>query len=152
MKQFLEHAVVDVLAIDKDGKYLLIEEGRPGREGLYNLPGGHVEPHETLFEAAIRETKEESGYDVELTGLVGIYQAIFPHINVSGPVFSAKVVGGEAATSAEHPSVRWVTRDELLALAKDGKLFSKYPPLAIANYQERGAFPLDVITSTAYTT
>jgi 8-oxo-dGTP pyrophosphatase MutT (NUDIX family) len=145
----IDHAIVDVLIIDGD-RYLLVEEGKPGREGLFNLPGGHVEAHETLMDAALREAKEETGYDVKLTGLVGVYQGIYPHINVSGPVFSARIVGGEPAPSDEHPSLKWVTKEELYDLAKQGKLFTKYPPFAVGHYVTRGAFPLDVIASYEY--
>lgn len=140
----IDHAVVDVLIIDGD-KFLLVEESKPGREGLFNLPGGHVEPHETLFAAAMRETKEETGYDVELTGLVGVYQAIYPNLNVSGPVFGAKIVGGEPTPTPQHPSLRWVTQAELAQLAKDGKLFTSYPPFAVGHYTARGLLPLDSV-------
>ena len=146
----IDHAVVDVLIVDQD-KYLLVEESKPGRKGLFNLPGGHVEAHETLFDAAIREAKEETGYDIELTGVVGIYQAVYPHINVSGPVFAAKIIGGSGTPSPEHPSQRWVTKNELDDLAKNDKLFTKYPPYAVAHYTSRGAFPLDTIACYTYT-
>ncbi|MBL8159564.1 NUDIX hydrolase [Candidatus Saccharibacteria bacterium] len=145
----IEHAVVDILII-KDNKFLLVEESKPGREGLFNLPGGRVEAHETLFAAAIREAKEESGYDVELTGLVGVYQGVTPLYNVSGPVFSARIIGGEATPTPAHPSIRWVTKDELDGMAKAGELFTKYPPIAIAHYETRGILPLDTISCTVY--
>ena len=148
MKQ-IDHAIVDVLIV-REGKFLLVEEGKPGRKGLFNLPGGHVEAHETLFDAAIREAKEETGYSIELTGVVGIYQAIYPHVNVSGPVFSAKITGGSPAPTPEHPTLKWVTKDELYALAKEGKLFTKYPPFAVTHYTTRGVFPLDIVASYDY--
>jgi 8-oxo-dGTP diphosphatase len=141
----VDHSVVSTLVVIDD-KFLLVQEGKPGREGLYNLPGGHVEAHETLFEAAIRETKEESGYEIELTGVVGVYQSIYSHINVSGPVFSAKVVGGKPLTSKAHPDVKWVTMEELHAMAKAGQLFTKYPPAAADHYTSRGRLPLDIVT------
>lgn len=148
----MEHAIVDVLIVDKSGqKFLLVEESKPGRGNRYNLPGGHVEVHETLFEAAVREAKEETGYDIELTGLVGIYQGIYKNLNVSGPVFSAKVIGGSATPSVEHAEVRWVTADELYNLAKSEKLWTKYPPFAVNHYLTRGSFPLDIVASYDYT-
>lgn len=147
----LDHAIVSVL-VAHDGKYLLVEESKPGREGLFTMPGGHVEGHETLFDAAVREVREESGYSVELTGLVGIYQSIYPHINVSGPVFCAELTSVEQVTaSAEHPSTRWVTKDELYELAAAGKLFTKYPPFAVNHYETRGPFPLSLVAMYDYT-
>ncbi|HSE29790.1 MAG TPA: NUDIX domain-containing protein [Candidatus Saccharimonadales bacterium] len=146
----IDHAIVDILII-KDDKFLLVQESKPGREGLYNIPGGHVDAHETLFEAAVREAKEETGYDVELTGVIGIYQSILPELNVSGPVFTAKIIGGEATSSAEHPDVKWVSADELYRMAKEGELFTKYPPFAVNHYLTRGAFGLEIIASYDYT-
>jgi len=145
----IDHAIVDVLVV-KDNKFLLVEEGKPSRKGLLNLPGGHVEADETLFDAALREVKEETGYEVELTGVIGIYQGIFPNLNVSGPVFAAKVIGGEPTPTAEHPAVHWVTKEELYDLAKDAKLFTKYPPYAVGHYSMRGVFPLSIIASYDY--
>lgn len=150
MTQSIDHAVVDVL-VEKDGKFLFVQEGKPGREGLYNLPGGHVEPHETLFDAAIREAKEESGYDIELSGLIGIYQTVLPHINISGPVFAGRVVGGEALATDEHPEVVWLTLDEIHQLRARGKLFTSYPPHAAEQFIAGKILPLEaVICNVAY--
>jgi ADP-ribose pyrophosphatase YjhB (NUDIX family) len=147
----VEHNLTDVLIV-KDGKFLLVEEGKPGREGLFNLPGGHVEADESLFAAAIREAKEESGYDVELTGVVGIYQSISDYGNFSGPVFCARIIGGQATTSREHPSQRWVTYEELQTLAKANKLFTTYPPFAVEHYLKRDVFPVDMVWSQDFRT
>ncbi len=146
----MEFAIVDCL-VEKDGKFLIIAEGKPGRDALYNLPGGHVEANETLAEAAIREVLEESGYHVELTGFLGIYQSVYADkLNASGPVLLAKVTGGEALTSTEHPEVRWVTAEELLELAQNGKLWTKYSPLLMRDYLRRGAYPLELVSSERY--
>jgi len=55
------------------GQLLLVEEEKDGRRVL-NQPAGHLEPGETLLEAAVRETREETGWDVRLTGFIGSYQ------------------------------------------------------------------------------
>ena len=68
---------------DANGRLLLIEESAdPGRDGrplpgrglVLNQPAGHLEPDETLQQAALRETLEESGWDVRLTCFIGTYQ------------------------------------------------------------------------------
>jgi 8-oxo-dGTP pyrophosphatase MutT (NUDIX family) len=147
-----DFAIVDCL-VEQDGKYLVIQESKPGREGLYNLPGGHLDDVETIAEAAVREVEEESGYQVALTGFIGLYQTVLPdkRLNVAGPVFLAKVTGGAATASAEHPEVRWVTADELLMLAEQGKFWTSYPPDMIRDYLRRGAYPLDAVFSSRQT-
>ncbi|WP_442684406.1 NUDIX hydrolase [Stenotrophomonas sp. JC08] len=59
--------------VARDGQLLLVEEERQGRRVL-NQPAGHLEPEESLLEAAVRETREETGWDVRLTGFIGTYQ------------------------------------------------------------------------------
>jgi len=141
--------IVDCL-VEQDGKFLIVQESKPGRENLYNVPGGHIIDGETIAEAAIRETFEESGYRVELTGFLGIYQSIIgaKQLNVAGPCYLARVTGGEARVSEEHPEVRWVTVEEFLALAADGRFWTSYLPDLMADYQRRGAYPLDAVSST----
>jgi 8-oxo-dGTP pyrophosphatase MutT (NUDIX family) len=59
--------------VERDGRFLFVEERIDGGVVL-NQPAGHWEEGESLFDGAIRETLEETGWDVELTGLVGIYE------------------------------------------------------------------------------
>lgn len=59
--------------VERRGRFLLVEERVRDRLVL-NQPAGHVEPGERLVDAAIRETLEETGWEVRLTGLVGVYQ------------------------------------------------------------------------------
>ena len=55
------------------GRLLVVEESVAGRLVL-NQPAGHLEPDESLVDAALRETREETGWDVRLTSFVGAYQ------------------------------------------------------------------------------
>ncbi len=64
--------------IEQSGKYLLVEE-EIHNERLLNQPAGHLEPGESLIDAAVRETLEETGWHVRPTGLVGVYQWASPH-------------------------------------------------------------------------
>ena len=59
--------------VERDGKFLFVEETIDGRTVL-NQPAGHWDPGETLPQGAIRETLEETGWDVELTALLGVYE------------------------------------------------------------------------------
>ncbi len=59
-----------VIVVDNQGRLLL--EKRTD-SGLWGLPGGRIEPGESLIEAAVREVREETGLQVEISGLVGVY-------------------------------------------------------------------------------
>ncbi len=66
--------------VARDGRLLFVEEEGGGSDGLVlNQPAGHLEPGESLIEAALRETLEETGWTVRLTHLVGIYQWAAPN-------------------------------------------------------------------------
>lgn len=59
--------------IAREGRFLLVEENIRGKR-LLNQPAGHLEADETLFDAALRETREETGWDVALSDFIGVYQ------------------------------------------------------------------------------
>lgn len=71
--RFWQPDVTVATVVVRDGKLLLVEERVNGGLVL-NQPAGHLEPDESLAEAALRETREETGWDVALTGFVGAYQ------------------------------------------------------------------------------
>ena len=53
--------------IQKDGKFLLVQEAQEKCRGKWNIPAGQLDPNETIFDGAKREIKEETGCNVELT-------------------------------------------------------------------------------------
>lgn len=64
--------------VEDNGKFLFVEEYSNG-ELVINQPAGHIENHESILEAAKRETLEETGYRVELSHLIGLYTYTAPH-------------------------------------------------------------------------
>ena len=64
--------------VEREGKFLMVKENSEGRL-VYNQPAGHVELNESLLEAAIRETLEETAWHVNLEELLGIYQYASPN-------------------------------------------------------------------------
>ena len=72
MQQWLPHVTVATVIV-KDGQYLLVEErDKHTGELVFNQPAGHLESGESLVECAHRETLEETGWRVAITGVIGI--------------------------------------------------------------------------------
>lgn len=81
------------------GRAVLLRRGIEPRRGAWTFPGGFMELGETVEEAAIRETKEETGLDVALDGLINLYSR--PEVGIVVAVFHARVIGGERRLSVE---------------------------------------------------
>ena len=71
--RFWQPDVTVATVVVRDGRLLMVEEHAQGRL-VFNQPAGHLEPDESLTEAALRETREETGWEVELTAFIGAYQ------------------------------------------------------------------------------
>ncbi len=72
MSEWPPHVTVATV-IERDGYYLMVEErDKSTGELVFNQPAGHLDPGETILDAALRETREETGWVVELTGLLGV--------------------------------------------------------------------------------
>ena len=106
---------------DARGRILLIRRGtEPGR-GLWSVPGGRVEPGETTAEAAVRETREETGLSVVVDGLAGTVERAGTHgvvyvidDHVATPAPGADPADVRAGDDADE--VRWVYVDQLADL------------------------------------
>jgi len=67
------HVTVSTV-IEDNNRFLLVEEQVSGQI-VWNQPAGHLEPNESLIQAACRETLEETGYSIEVNALLGVYQS-----------------------------------------------------------------------------
>ncbi|NOZ29383.1 MAG: GNAT family N-acetyltransferase [Chloroflexi bacterium] len=100
--------------VEQDGRIVLVRRGVEPGKGLWGLPAGYVEADESAEEAAIRETREESGLEVELDGLIGVYS--FGKDTGSRGVlilYAAHVVGGTLHAGDDATEVAWFAPDSL---------------------------------------
>ncbi len=106
-----------VVVVDADGRVLLVQRGNEPGRGLWSVPGGRVEPGETLEQAAAREALEETGLYVavgrELWSLrvAGGGDLVFEIHD-----FEATVVSGTLCAGDDAEDARWVAPDELESL------------------------------------
>ncbi len=105
-------APVGLVVATRGGKLLLVHRANAPLAGYWAPPAGHSEIDESVEEGTARETKEETGLDVAVDRLMGLYSRA--NVGVTIAVFAGRVVGGEiAAEENEVHEVRFFARDEL---------------------------------------
>jgi 8-oxo-dGTP pyrophosphatase MutT (NUDIX family) len=134
---------VNVVVANDAGEILLI---RRSDNDNWALPGGAIDLGESAAQAAVRETKEETGIDCEITGLVGIYTdpkhiILYTSNGEARQEFSivmtARPVGGQPTTSSESTEVRWVLSADAQGYRMDRAMHSR-----IGHYLERRTSPV----------
>jgi ADP-ribose pyrophosphatase YjhB (NUDIX family) len=133
---------VNVAVTNDAGQVLLI---RRSDNDNWALPGGAVDLGESLPHAAVRETKEETGVDCEVTGLSGIYTdprhvllytsngEVRQEFSI---VLTARATGGQPTPSSETSEVRWAALDDLGGYNMDASM-----RLRVQHYLERREHP-----------
>ena len=118
----MEIPCVGAIVRDGTGRLLVIRRGRPPGAGLWSIPGGRVEPGESLADAVHREVLEETGLQVDVERVAGavVLPAASPADTYLVTDFFASVSPRDQAADAvagdDASDVRWATRDELDAL------------------------------------
>src|SRR5579875_2271408 len=133
---------VNVIVTDDQDRILMI---RRTDNGNWAVPGGGIELGESLIEAAMRETKEESGVDCQITGISGIYTdprhiILYTSNGEARQEFSivltARPAGGQPAPSSETSEVRWVPRAEV-----EGYMMDRSMRLRLEHYLHGSRHP-----------
>ncbi|WP_159880975.1 NUDIX hydrolase [Paenibacillus puerhi] len=109
MENSPKHIIVAAaVVLNKDNKILLLNGPKRGWE----IPGGRVEEGESISSAAVRETKEETGIDIEIVKFCGIFQNVKE--SVCSTLFVGRPVGGEFKTSNESLEINYFSLEEAL--------------------------------------
>ncbi len=142
--RFLPHVTVATIVEDA-GRFLMVEEYRDNRIVL-NQPAGHLEADESLIEAARREVLEETGWNVEITGLVGLY--LFKANNgttYQRTCFHARATSLENGRKLDDGILRavWMTPEQLERRRAD--LRSPLVLGCIQDYLNKPLYSLDLI-------
>ena len=132
--------------IERDNRFLMVYEDADGKL-VYNQPAGHLDPDETLQQAAIRETLEETGWNVRLTGVVGVnlYTAPSNGITYCRSTFIAEALTQDKSRALDTGIIEavWLTYEELLE--RKDQLRSPMTLQIIEEYRAGRRFPLEVI-------
>ncbi|WP_077328241.1 NUDIX hydrolase [Virgibacillus siamensis] len=127
------HIVAALGFVENDHEEILIVKER--RSGEWVFPGGQVEAGENLMDGLIREVKEESGIDVEISHLTSIYSNTGTYKGHSGvKIVPAKVmfdyvckpIGGELSSSDETSNSKWVKKNEVLDMVTSPALRTRF--------------------------
>ena len=115
---FREHKVAAGVLVEHEGKVLLVRRRLNPRQGLWTFPAGFVDFDEDPVEAAVRECREETGLEVEVTGLLDVASG---REHEGGAdlllVYRARLVGGEQRPADDADRVAFFALDQLPALA-----------------------------------
>jgi len=104
---------VTAAILEKDGQIIIAQRKSSDHlSGLWEFPGGKIEPGETPEECLARELKEEFDIDVEVGELLGSNVHHYDHISIELMAYRASWVSG-AITMNDHKAYRWVTVDQL---------------------------------------
>jgi len=143
----VRNADITVAALIEDaGRFLLVEE-RAGGRAVFNQPAGHLEAGETLVDAVVRETLEETGYTFEPTDVLGLYHW---YSEPSDETFLRVAFCGTARAPTTTPELdpviittHWLTRDQVLA--QQNRLRSPMVLRCIDEYRRGTRYPLSCL-------
>lgn len=141
---WLPHSSVATI-VEKDGLFLMVEE-TDGASHVFNQPAGHLEANETLFEAAVRETLEETCWQVELTDFLGLYHYPAPNgITYIRHCFVAKALSFRPECSLDEGIIapHWLSAETILA--PDFKARSPLVRKVLIDYLHGNRFPLSLV-------
>lgn len=105
--------------IIEQGRVLLVRRGAPPQQGQWSLPGGLLEVGERLEDAVRREVREETGLEVEVISLAGVFERIVP--DAAGRTeyhyvlldYLCRPSGGELRPASDVEAAAWVSHAEL---------------------------------------
>ena len=134
--------------VEQEDRFLLVYEEAEGQR-VYNQPAGHLEPGESLIDAAVRETLEETRWRVKPKALIGIDLYLAP---ANGVTYLRHTFAAQALNECpEQPldegiiEPRWLTREELLARRAQWR--SPLVIKAVDDFLSGNRYPLELLRS-----
>ena len=132
--------------IEKEGKFLMVQEAKKKCYGKWNFPAGHLEEGETIYDGAIREIFEETGCKVRLTNVLPIINTELEDVNFILINFVAELIEENIKFNKEEIlDVKWLDKRDIEKMdytsLRDEKLIKR----TLEIFEENKIYPLDVI-------
>ena len=134
--------------IEKNGKVLLVQEKQEVCYGKWNIPAGHLDRNESIMQGAIREIKEETGCDVELTGVATIANRILEDDIFIEIIFTTKLLNESIKIDLkEILDVKWWDVNEVLNNMDDKLRTINFIKQPIKNIMENKIGIIDIVNT-----
>lgn len=128
--------------VNKNNKYLMVQESKDGVSGLWNLPAGRLENDEKLKECVKREVYEESGIKAEPKGIIGMYFYDNGDQVTSIIVYDMEYISGSAKPNYHDvQNAEWLTESEI----KSKELRSHHINQALSDFKDRERIPCSYV-------
>lgn len=133
--------------IEKDGKILLVQEAKENVKGKWNIPSGHLENGESVIDAVKREVKEESGYDVNVLHMLGIYESFSKEKHYIRFNFACNSLGKISEYDKDEIlDVKWFTWKEIAELPDEQLRSAKIVRQILEDFRNNIKIPLDRVS------
>lgn len=137
--------------IEKDNKILMVKEAKKKCYGKWNVPAGHLENGETIFEGAIREIFEETGCKVRLKNVLPIMSKDIEDTTLLIITFTTELLEEKILFNKEEIlDVKWFSKEELMDMADKELRDGKRIKTTLQMLKENKTYPLDTIKILEY--
>lgn len=132
--------------IEKDNKILMVKEAKKKCYGKWNVPAGHLEDGETIFEGAIRKIFEETGCKVRLKKLLPIMSGKLENTTFIIITFTTELLEEKISFNKEEIlEVKWISKEELENMNSENLRDEKLIKRTLKMLNENKLYPLDTI-------
>ena len=138
--------------IVRDGKILMVKEAKKKCYGQWNFPAGHVDENELVTDAAIRETYEETGCKVKLTGVLPISTVYLKEKETAIIIkFTADIIEENIKFDTEEIlDVQWIDLEKVKNMTEEELRGYNTALKDIRNFEEKNIYSLEIFDNTKY--
>ena len=141
----MDKAIVVGVCIKNDSnEILMVQEAKDDIKGLYNIPAGKLDSNESICDGAIREAKEETGFDVKLDSILCIQY--LENKNILKIIFNASILSGNIQFDKDEiMDIKWISIEELESMtSKEMRSYNSNINI-IRDSKNNKNYPMDIV-------